>query len=175
MKEHDLGKDSLAAGPAYRAVPSREVLPANEVDHYQLANVQVSMKCWSVKGLLKRCHVCVWAWLCVVSLPQFQGCGLLLTQSYAISSREHTAVLFCVWTPCPSLVLLSAFANQRFVSMLGKGLVSPFFSLSCTVEPVSLPLPLSLSFSLPTVQYSIGAACSDSDWLPSFCCARLFT
>ncbi|XP_053356806.1 multidrug resistance-associated protein 5 [Clarias gariepinus] len=40
MKEHDLGKDSLAAGPAYRAVPSREVLPANEVDHYQLANVQ---------------------------------------------------------------------------------------------------------------------------------------
>lgn len=96
--------------------------------------------------------MCLGLIVCVVSLPQFQGCGLLLTQSYAISSREHTAVLFCVWTPCPSLVLLSAFANQRFVSMLGKGLVSPFFSLSCTVEPVSLPLPLSLSppFSIPS-------------------------
>lgn len=44
MKEHDSGKDSLAAGPVYRAVPSREVLPANEVDHYQLTNVQVSVK-----------------------------------------------------------------------------------------------------------------------------------
>ncbi|MCI4379410.1 hypothetical protein PGIGA_G00227900 [Pangasianodon gigas] len=44
MKEHDLGKDCLAAGPAYRAVPSREVLPANEVDHYQLANVQDALE-----------------------------------------------------------------------------------------------------------------------------------
>lgn len=44
MKEHDLGKDCLAAGPAYRAVPSREVLPANEVDHYQLTNVQDALE-----------------------------------------------------------------------------------------------------------------------------------
>ncbi|XP_062861185.1 multidrug resistance-associated protein 5 [Trichomycterus rosablanca] len=40
MKEHDLGNDSLGSRPAYTAVPSRDVLPANEVDHYQLSSVQ---------------------------------------------------------------------------------------------------------------------------------------
>lgn len=44
MKEHDLGKDCLAAGSGYRAVPSRDVLPGNEVDRYQLSNVQVSLE-----------------------------------------------------------------------------------------------------------------------------------
>ncbi|KAL7878331.1 hypothetical protein AOLI_G00093050 [Acnodon oligacanthus] len=44
MKEHDLGKDCLAAGSGYRAVPSRDVLPGNEVDHYQLSNVQDALE-----------------------------------------------------------------------------------------------------------------------------------
>ncbi|KAI4880193.1 hypothetical protein NFI96_026032, partial [Prochilodus magdalenae] len=44
MKEHDLGKDSLAAGSGYRAVPSRDILPGNEVDHYQLSNVQDALE-----------------------------------------------------------------------------------------------------------------------------------
>lgn len=43
MKEHDLGKDYLAPGPAYRAVPSRETLPGSEIDPYQLSKVQVSL------------------------------------------------------------------------------------------------------------------------------------
>ncbi|KAI5098386.1 multidrug resistance-associated protein 5 isoform X1, partial [Silurus meridionalis] len=44
MKEHDLGKDCLAAGPTYRAVPCREVLPASEVEHFQLTNVQDALE-----------------------------------------------------------------------------------------------------------------------------------
>lgn len=44
MKEDELGKDSLAAGPAYRAVPSREVLPSNSTDHYHLAGVQDALE-----------------------------------------------------------------------------------------------------------------------------------
>ncbi|XP_026086887.1 multidrug resistance-associated protein 5-like [Carassius auratus] len=40
MKGHDLGKDCLASGSAYRAVPSRETLPGAEVDHYELSKVQ---------------------------------------------------------------------------------------------------------------------------------------
>ncbi|XP_063061606.1 multidrug resistance-associated protein 5 isoform X2 [Engraulis encrasicolus] len=44
MKEHDLGKDYLAAGPAYRAVPSRETLPGSEIDPYQLSKVQDALE-----------------------------------------------------------------------------------------------------------------------------------
>lgn len=40
MKGHDLGKDCLAAGSAYRAVPSRETLPGPDGDHYELSKVQ---------------------------------------------------------------------------------------------------------------------------------------
>lgn len=40
MKGHDLGKDCLASGSAYRAVPSRETLPGNDDNHYQLSKVQ---------------------------------------------------------------------------------------------------------------------------------------
>lgn len=58
---------------------------------------------------------------------------------------KNLQLLFCVRTPYPSLVLLSAFTNQRFVSMLGEGLLLPFFSLCCTVEPISLYLSLFLS------------------------------
>ncbi|XP_057203387.1 multidrug resistance-associated protein 5 [Triplophysa rosa] len=39
MKGHDSGKDCLASGSAYRAVPSRD-LPGTEEDHYQLSKVQ---------------------------------------------------------------------------------------------------------------------------------------
>lgn len=42
MKGHDLGKDCLASGSAYRAVSSRETLPGPEADHYELSKVQVS-------------------------------------------------------------------------------------------------------------------------------------
>lgn len=42
MKGHDLGKDCLASGSAYRAVSSRETLPGPEEDHYELSKVQVS-------------------------------------------------------------------------------------------------------------------------------------
>ncbi|XP_076138611.1 ATP-binding cassette sub-family C member 5 [Alosa pseudoharengus] len=44
MKEHDLGKDYLAPGPAYRAVPSRETLPGSEIDPYQLSKVQDALE-----------------------------------------------------------------------------------------------------------------------------------
>uniref|UniRef100_A0A8C2H074 ATP-binding cassette, sub-family C (CFTR/MRP), member 5 n=1 Tax=Cyprinus carpio TaxID=7962 RepID=A0A8C2H074_CYPCA len=40
MKGHDLGKDCLASGSAYRAVSSRETLPGPEADHYELSKVQ---------------------------------------------------------------------------------------------------------------------------------------
>ncbi|XP_077104559.1 ATP-binding cassette sub-family C member 5 [Siphateles boraxobius] len=40
MKGHDLGKDCLASGSAYRAVSSRETLPGPEEDHYELSKVQ---------------------------------------------------------------------------------------------------------------------------------------
>uniref|UniRef100_A0A671LKD1 ATP-binding cassette sub-family C member 5 n=1 Tax=Sinocyclocheilus anshuiensis TaxID=1608454 RepID=A0A671LKD1_9TELE len=40
MKGHDLGKDFLASGSAYRAVPSRETVPGPEADHYELSKVQ---------------------------------------------------------------------------------------------------------------------------------------
>ncbi|XP_051952983.1 ATP-binding cassette sub-family C member 5-like [Xyrauchen texanus] len=40
MKGHDLGKDCLASGSAYRAVPSRETLPRTEGDHIDLSKVQ---------------------------------------------------------------------------------------------------------------------------------------
>ncbi|XP_016117939.1 ATP-binding cassette sub-family C member 5 [Sinocyclocheilus grahami] len=40
MKGHDLGKDCLASGSAYRAVPSRETLPGPEADHYELSKLQ---------------------------------------------------------------------------------------------------------------------------------------
>uniref|UniRef100_A0A671RFF6 ATP-binding cassette sub-family C member 5 n=1 Tax=Sinocyclocheilus anshuiensis TaxID=1608454 RepID=A0A671RFF6_9TELE len=40
MKGHDLGKDCLASGSAYRAVPSRETLPGPEEDHYELSKLQ---------------------------------------------------------------------------------------------------------------------------------------
>ncbi len=42
MKGHDLGKDCVASGSAYRAVPSRETLTGPEADHYELSKVQVS-------------------------------------------------------------------------------------------------------------------------------------
>lgn len=41
MKGHDLGKDCLASGSAYRAVSSRETLPGPE-GNYELSKVQVS-------------------------------------------------------------------------------------------------------------------------------------
>ncbi|XP_030650146.1 ATP-binding cassette sub-family C member 5 [Chanos chanos] len=44
MKEHDLGKDSLASGPVYRAVPTRETLPKTVVDHYQRSKVQDALE-----------------------------------------------------------------------------------------------------------------------------------
>ncbi|XP_076846892.1 ATP-binding cassette sub-family C member 5 isoform X2 [Brachyhypopomus gauderio] len=44
MKEHDLGKECLASGPGYRAVPSREALPGSEVSHYQLSSVQDALE-----------------------------------------------------------------------------------------------------------------------------------
>ncbi|XP_051512513.1 ATP-binding cassette sub-family C member 5-like isoform X2 [Myxocyprinus asiaticus] len=40
MKGHDLGKDCLASGSAYRAVPSRETLRGTEGDHIDLSKVQ---------------------------------------------------------------------------------------------------------------------------------------
>ncbi|XP_051579787.1 ATP-binding cassette sub-family C member 5-like isoform X1 [Myxocyprinus asiaticus] len=40
MKGHDLGKDCLASGSAYRAVPSRETLPVTEGDQNELSKVQ---------------------------------------------------------------------------------------------------------------------------------------
>ncbi|TRY99951.1 hypothetical protein DNTS_010308 [Danionella cerebrum] len=40
MKGHDLGKDCLASGSAYRAVPSRETLPGTDGDFYDLSKVQ---------------------------------------------------------------------------------------------------------------------------------------
>lgn len=40
MKGHDLGKDCVASGSAYRAVPSRETLTGPEADHYELSKVQ---------------------------------------------------------------------------------------------------------------------------------------
>lgn len=67
MKEHDLGKDCLAAGPAYRTVPSREVLPANEVDHYHLANVQVGNNTYpSAPEMFP--YLCLGLIVCILSL-----------------------------------------------------------------------------------------------------------
>ncbi|XP_026888570.2 multidrug resistance-associated protein 5 isoform X1 [Electrophorus electricus] len=44
MKEHDSGKECLAAAPSYRAVPSRDALPGSEVSHYQLSSVQDALE-----------------------------------------------------------------------------------------------------------------------------------
>ncbi|XP_066541768.1 multidrug resistance-associated protein 5 [Hoplias malabaricus] len=44
MKEHDLGKDCLATASGYRAVPSRDVLPGNQMDDYHLSSVQDALE-----------------------------------------------------------------------------------------------------------------------------------
>lgn len=145
MKEHDLGKDCLAAGPAYRAVPSREVLPANEVDHYQLANVQVSPKCSpSYVSMFTSGPDCILS--ASVSFRDVGWCW----RSHALFVLKNIQLLFlCLDTVSPIVVRFHQSAICQHVRR-GSSVALFLFVLHCRAY-LSLPLSLSLSppFSIP--------------------------
>lgn len=100
MKEHDLGKDYLAPGPAYRAVPSRETLPGSEIDPYQLSKVQVSLTGLTDVFVVNACY----SWPTASPVCHLQVQNICQTKEQVIHPQAFVVdtvylfitVLFCV-------------------------------------------------------------------------------